>query len=83
RHSDNEVLRWRIEQAGRVVTEGEVPLDIAPQGQQRITLPSPPALQGDCWLNVAVHQIDATQWSEAGWRVAWPQWALPSSLALP
>ncbi|MSE19536.1 hypothetical protein GKC49_31875, partial [Pantoea agglomerans] len=31
RHSDNEVLRWRIEQAGRVVTEGEVPLDIVPQ----------------------------------------------------
>ena len=83
RHSDNEVLRWRIEQEGQVVTEGEVLLDIAAQGQQQITLPSPPALQGECWLNVAVHQIHPTRWSAADWCVAWHQWALPSLLVLP
>lgn len=83
RRSDNEVLRWRIEQAGEAVAEGEVRLDLAAQGQQRISLTPPAALQGECWLNLAVHQIEATDWSPADWRVAWQQWPLPSALLLP
>jgi len=40
-------------------------------------------LHGECWLNVAVHQIHPTRWSAADWCVAWHQWALPSVMALP
>ncbi len=35
------------------------------------------------WLNVAVHQPQATAWSEAGHRTAWDQWQLPLALSLP
>ncbi|MDH1085486.1 beta-galactosidase [Pantoea brenneri] len=83
RRSDNEVLRWCIEQAGERVAEGEMRLDLAAQGRQRITLPPPAGLQGECWLNLAVHQIEATEWSPADWCVAWHQWPLPSTLVLP
>lgn len=83
RRSDNEVLRWRVEQQGEVVAQGETALDIAPQGTQRICLPPIAALTGVCWLNVAVHQRAATAWSDADWRVAWHQWPLPAALALP
>jgi beta-galactosidase len=83
RRSDNEVLRWRVEQQGEVVAQGEVALDIAPQGAQRIVIPPVENLTGSCWLNVAVHQRDATAWSVADWRVAWHQWPLPAALALP
>lgn len=83
RRSDNELLRWRIEQQGEVVAQGEVMLDIPPQGAQRISVPPAENLTGECWLNVAVHQRAATPWSEADWRVAWHQWPLPAALALP
>ncbi|MFH8133615.1 beta-galactosidase [Pantoea osteomyelitidis] len=83
RHSDNEVLRWRIEQDGLPVAQGEIKLMLAPQGTQRVTLAPPEALTGHCWLNVAVHQVRETAWSAADWRVAWDQWPLPSALALP
>ena len=83
RRSDNEVLRWRVEQQGEVVTQGETALDIAPQGTQRLCVPPIADLTGECWLNVAVHQRAATAWSDADWRVAWHQWPLPAALALP
>ncbi|WP_313119910.1 beta-galactosidase domain 4-containing protein, partial [Pantoea septica] len=82
RRSDNEVLRWRVEQQGEVVAQGETALDIAPQGMQRICVPAIADLTGECWLNVAVHQRAATAWSDADWRVAWHQWPLPAALAL-
>ncbi|WP_312080970.1 glycoside hydrolase family 2 TIM barrel-domain containing protein, partial [Pantoea septica] len=83
RRSDNEVLRWRVEQQGEVVAQGETALDIAPRGMQRICVPPVANLTGECWLNVAVHQRAATAWSDADWRVAWHQWPLPAALALP
>lgn len=83
RRSDNEVLRWRVEQQGELVAQGEAALDIAPQGTQRICVPPVADLTGECWLNVAVHQRAATAWSDADWRVAWHQWPLPAALALP
>lgn len=83
RRSDNEVLRWRVEQQGEVVAQGETALDIAPQGSARICVPRVADLTGECWLNVAVHQCAATAWSDADWRVAWHQWPLPAALALP
>jgi len=82
RHSDNEQLRWGIEQDGVPVATGTVPLDIAPQGSQQIEIALPSGLQGAAWLNVAVHQPEATAWSEADARVAWDQWQLPAALPL-
>ena len=83
RRSDDVLLRWRIEQQGDVVAQGETALDLPPQGAQRISVTPPDGLRGDCWLNVAVHQREATLWSPADWRVAWHQWPLPAALALP
>lgn len=83
RHSDNEVLRWRIEQQGDVVAQGEMALELPPQGTQRITLAPVENLTGECWLNLAVHQRAATAWSPADWRVAWHQWPLPAALLPP
>jgi len=83
RHSDNEVLHWRIEQNGGVIASGEVPLNLAPQGSQRIELDSPAAVSGEVWLNLDVVQPRATSWSPENHRVAWAQWRLPSALVLP
>ncbi|WP_350261590.1 beta-galactosidase [Pantoea sp. BJ2] len=80
RRSDNEVLRWSIEQDGVAIASGELPLDLAAQGSQTFTLPASEDLQGNAWLNLAVHQINATPWSEADARVAWDQWPLPAAL---
>ncbi len=81
RHTDNEVLRWSIEQDGVVIDSGEVTLALESQGSQHITVPTTESLQGNAWLNLAVHQIAATPWSEADARVAWDQWPLPAALA--
>nr|WP_310616571.1 beta-galactosidase [Pantoea cypripedii] len=80
RHSDNEVLRWSIEQEGESIAHGELALAIAPRGSQSFSLPPVENLQGNCWLNLAVHQVQPTTWSEADARVAWQQWPLPATL---
>jgi beta-galactosidase len=80
RRSDNEMLRWSIEQDGVSIAGGEWPLDLAIQGSQTFTLPASDDLQGNAWLNLAVHQVNATPWSEADARVAWDQWPLPAAL---
>jgi beta-galactosidase len=80
RRSDNEMLRWSIEQDGVSIAGGEWPLDLAIQGSQTFTLPVSDDLQGNAWLNLAVHQVNATPWSEADARVAWDQWPLPAAL---
>ncbi|WP_343553608.1 beta-galactosidase [Pantoea sp.] len=81
RRSDNEVLRWSVEQAGATIAEGEMPLDLAAQGSQHISLPVTENLLAHAWLNLAVYQIAATPWSEANARVAWDQWPLPAAIA--
>ncbi|MCU5771190.1 beta-galactosidase [Erwiniaceae bacterium BAC15a-03b] len=83
RHSDNEQLRWRIEQNGEMVASGEINLSLAPEGSQRIELDQQPALSGEVWLNLEVVQPQATAWSAADHRAAWSQWRLPATLALP
>src|SRR5476651_1566746 len=83
RHSDNEQLRWRIERDGTVISHGEAALNIAPNGTQTLELGPIPQAEGQVWLNVAVHQPQATTWSEAGHRSAWDQWQLPCALRLP
>ncbi|WP_017800862.1 beta-galactosidase [Winslowiella toletana] len=83
RHSDNEQLRWRIEQNGQTVVSGEINLSLPPEGSQRIELDQQPALSGEVWLNLEVVQPQATAWSAADHRAAWAQWRLPATLALP
>ncbi|KQN51244.1 beta-D-galactosidase [Serratia sp. Leaf50] len=85
RRSDNECLNWRIELDGVCLQQGEIRLDIAPQGSQRIKLGDYPAVNasGELWLNVDISQPDATDWSTAGHRSAWHQWPLPRALSLP
>ncbi len=62
RHSDNEILHWTLALDGNPVATGEVTLDIAPQGRQRITLPdiAQPDAAGQLWLTVRVEQPQAT-----------------------
>ncbi|HIB3265031.1 TPA: beta-galactosidase [Citrobacter youngae] len=84
RRSDNEVLHWSIAQDGNPLAAGEVVLDIAPQGRQRITLPAIPMPEtaGQLWLTVRVEQPQATAWSDAGHISAWQQWKLEEKLSL-
>jgi Beta-galactosidase/beta-glucuronidase len=82
RTTDNERLRWSVARDGLVLASGEVALDIAPQGTQRvkIALPEWDAAPGEVWLNVEVFQPQATPWSPAGHRCAWDQWQLPAPM---
>jgi len=82
RHTDNEQLRWCIEQNGEPVAAGEITLDIPPQGTYQLMVEIPPGLQDAAWLNVEVCQPEATAWSDANARVAWDQWQLPAALPL-
>ena len=83
RSSDNEMLRWRIEQEGVAVAEGETELRLGAEESVCLALGPLPALTGEAWLRVEVVQPAATAWSPAGHRVAWDSWRLPSALALP
>jgi len=85
RHSDNEQLHWRVELEGKTIAKGEVALNIAPGGKQTVELGAVLAAKGagELWLNVAVHQPQATAWSAADHRSAWDQWQLPRGLSLP
>lgn len=82
RDTDNEYLCWRVERDGELLAQGEVTLEMAPQGAQRITLTHPPltAAPGEVWLNIDVYQRAATAWSAAHHRCAWDQWRLPAPL---
>lgn len=83
RHSDNEQLRWRIEQDGVMIASGALNLALPPQGSLLITLEPVQPAEGELWLNLEVVQPQATRWSPENHRVAWAQWRLPSALALP
>ncbi len=83
RHSDNEQLHWQIEHNGKRLAGGEQRLGLAPEASVSLALGDLPSLSGELWLNVAVVQPHATLWSDAGLRVAWDQWRLPSGLARP
>ncbi|HBC6592139.1 TPA: DUF4981 domain-containing protein, partial [Klebsiella oxytoca] len=84
RHSDNELLRWMVALDGKLLTSGEVPLDVAPQGKQLIELPELPQPEstGQLWLTVHVVQPNATTWSAAGHISAWQQWRLAENLSV-
>ena len=84
RRSDNEQLIWTLAQEGREIARGEVALDIAPEGTQRIVLDLPVVTTGgQLWLTAQVRQIAATAWSDAGHICAWQQWRLAAPLTLP
>ncbi|PAT22417.1 beta-galactosidase, partial [Klebsiella quasipneumoniae] len=84
RHSDNELLRWMVALDGKLLTSGEVPLDVAPQSKQLIELPELPQPEstGQLWLTVHVVQPNATTWSAAGHISAWQQWRLAENLSV-
>ncbi len=82
RTTDNEVLTWTVKLDGEMLASGSAELNIAPEGQQIIALPLPEiARPGQVWLNVEVHQVAATQWSDAGHLCAYEQWRLPGILS--
>lgn len=84
RHSDNEVLHWSIAQDGNPLAEGQVTLDIPPQGHQVFSLPETPRPTdaGQLWLTVRVMQPQATEWAPAGHISAWQQWPLEQKLEI-
>lgn len=84
RRADNEVLHWTIARDGETLAEGQVALDISPEGVQRVEIDAPqfaPAA-GELWLNVEVYQRAATDWSPADHLCAWDQWRLPTALCV-
>lgn len=86
RPTDNEVLRWRLCEDGVALSQGECPLDLAPQASVTLTLLDrlPAFTAGSlAWLELAIVQRDATAWAEAGHEVARQQFMLPTPLALP
>ncbi|EHE5101778.1 beta-galactosidase [Salmonella enterica] len=81
RRTDNESLHWSLRLNGETIAEGNVILDVAPQGRQVLPLDLPAVSDaGQLWLSVEVNQISATAWCEAGYCCAWQQWQLPSQL---
>lgn len=83
RSTDNEQLVWNVKLEGETLASGDIALNIAPQGQQIISLDLPEITRsGQVWLNVEVHQNTATSWSEAGHICAYEQWQLPGLLAV-
>ncbi len=81
RATDNERLFWALKQEGETLASGSVALNIAPRGQQTITLALPEiSRSGPLWLNVEVRQTAATPWSDAGHVCAHAQWQLPGQL---
>ena len=85
RHSDNERLDWRLELDGVERASGSFDLALPPQGSASFhLLDRLPILHqpGELWLNVAVVQPKATDWSEANHRCAWDQWPVPRTLHL-
>ncbi|WP_117076110.1 beta-galactosidase domain 4-containing protein, partial [Klebsiella pneumoniae] len=76
RATDNEELRWQVQAAGETFAEGQVKLELSPEGQCELTLCDTLALPAgaeEVWLTLEVVQPQATAWSDAGHRVAWQQ----------
>lgn len=83
-HLNHLVALWNVEWRGRVLGGGvaEVP-DIAPghEGTMRVPVEEV-ALPGhgpDAWLNLSFRLKSATEWADAGFEVAWGQFAIASS----
>lgn len=86
RQTDNESLRWQLREDGRVLSQGECPLSLAPCDSVMLTLLErlPAFAPGSlAWLDLAIVQPAATPWAEAEHEVARQQCRLPAPLALP
>lgn len=86
RHSDNEQLRWQIMQQGELKAFGEFALSVGPEERVILTLSQDlPHLEAgiEAWLDVSVHVVHETPWTEPGFAVAKEQWPLPVALAAP
>ena len=85
RATDNEELRWQVQAAGETFAEGQVKLELSPEGHSELTLCEALALPAgaeEIWLTLEVVQPQATAWSDAGHRVAWQQFPIAAPLAL-
>ncbi|WP_425402918.1 beta-galactosidase [Klebsiella huaxiensis] len=87
RKTDNEVLFWSVQSRGVNVEQGELALNIPPEGNVTLNLSCDFATLRqlpELWLMLEIRQRDATAWSKPGHLVAWQQMVLPSDwLELP
>ncbi|WP_028670757.1 beta-galactosidase [Saccharospirillum impatiens] len=86
RHTDNEQLNWAVLENGNVISQGQMPLQLAPlsTGQYRIDTSLPTPKPGcDYHLDIWITQPEATPWSEPGHESARQQLTLPVSATLP
>lgn len=67
-------FRWRLEEAGRPVADGELVVPAVAAGESaRVPLPALPATEGESWLTVSAMLAAAQPWAPAGHEVAWGQ----------
>jgi beta-galactosidase len=86
RPCNNEHLYWSVVEDGRVIAEGDHPLDLPARQCIALTLlDTLPKPKPGCeyHLNLWVCQPRATAWSEPGHESARAQFVLPSAMALP
>lgn len=85
RHTDNEQLNWAILEDGHIISQGQMPLSVAPMSQAQYTIDAAlPAAQPGCdyHLDIWITQPEATPWSEPGHESARQQLSLPVSAQL-
>jgi beta-galactosidase len=68
RHTNNEIARWQILEEGKVIQQGEVPLDIAPQSSSMLSItPDITLAAGAAYhLNIDVVLAKDSAWASAG-----------------
>jgi beta-galactosidase len=80
-------LRWEVIENGKIVQHGTVEdLNVAPHERKLIKIPYKTAAmdaRNEYFLNIYYHLKKATQWAEAGYLMAWDQFAFPFVQKLP
>ncbi len=74
-------LMWKVEQEGKLIEKGELPLPEVAAGESkdlRLSLRKAGKLGPDSWLTVSLVLKNETTWAEAGYEVAWEQFCLKS-----
>jgi len=78
---------WRLRADDRVIQEGPLPeLDLKPHESRTIRVPLKPFTPepgAEYWLDIVFRLKKDTPWASAGHEVAWEQFRLPQSAALP
>ncbi|MDT0444718.1 glycoside hydrolase family 2 TIM barrel-domain containing protein [Streptomyces johnsoniae] len=75
---------WTLEDDGRRVAAGELPVPRVPAGQAaELPVPRLPAAAGEGWLTVRAELAGDEPWAAAGHEVAWAQFAVSAPAARP